>query len=335
MVNLRDLWHRLSNVALFPIILMYHRIADADIDPWELAVSPKHFAEHLDVLEQSRHVLPLTTFVRLLAEGTLPANAVAITFDDGYLCNLTTAAPLLLHYNLPATVFITTGMVGAKHGFWWDELERLIFGSDFSGTLEVTLQDQSFLLDFGAGHENAPSLRHWRGLQPPQTPRQSTYIALWRHFQCLDATDIAESMAQLRQAIGITNGTPSYFPRRALNVEEVRALGDHPLLEIGAHTVSHSLLSTQSPDQQRAEIVESRRSCTALTGREATTFAYPYGDRSAISIELVREAGFSCACSTRRAAVTPDVDLFSLPRLQVCDWSGQQLSRILRSIARG
>src|SRR5204863_340481 len=76
-----------------PLILIYHRVAAVPVDPWGLAVSPKHFAEHLDVLRRTRHPMPLATFVSRIAERTLPRNAVAITFDDGYADNLLAAKP--------------------------------------------------------------------------------------------------------------------------------------------------------------------------------------------------------------------------------------------------
>ena len=34
------------------LILMYHRIADPDLDPWSLCVSPENFAQHLETLSQ-------------------------------------------------------------------------------------------------------------------------------------------------------------------------------------------------------------------------------------------------------------------------------------------
>jgi peptidoglycan/xylan/chitin deacetylase (PgdA/CDA1 family) len=66
-----------------PIILLYHRIADLAVDPWQLAVAPDHFEEQLAVLCKIREPLAMTEFLDRLEEGRLPANAVCITFDDG------------------------------------------------------------------------------------------------------------------------------------------------------------------------------------------------------------------------------------------------------------
>jgi peptidoglycan/xylan/chitin deacetylase (PgdA/CDA1 family) len=107
------------------IILLYHRIARTEWDPWSLCVTPEHFAEHLEVLKKYRCV-PLSQIQtgswRLSSRG-LP---VAITFDDGYADNLHEARRLLELYDTPATFFLTTGYLGAAREFWWDELERLL-----------------------------------------------------------------------------------------------------------------------------------------------------------------------------------------------------------------
>jgi peptidoglycan/xylan/chitin deacetylase (PgdA/CDA1 family) len=105
-----------------PAILMYHRIATPDVDPWGLSVSPERFAEQVQALRAHRTMLPMDAFVARLRSRTLPHDAVAFTFDDGYSDNLRQAKPILEAAGVPATVFLTTGRIGADKEFWWDEL---------------------------------------------------------------------------------------------------------------------------------------------------------------------------------------------------------------------
>src|SRR6516165_2586329 len=91
--RLRSLVQRMWPPKPRPLILMYHRIADEPVDPWWLSVSPTYFEEHLRVIRRSRHVLPLWKFIKDTRAGTLRPDAVALTFDDGYVDNLTFGKP--------------------------------------------------------------------------------------------------------------------------------------------------------------------------------------------------------------------------------------------------
>ena len=73
--------------AQIPIILAYHRVAEPDIDPWELAVAPDRFEAQLAVLRETREPFAMSAFLERLERGTLPANAVAVTGDGGFLMN--------------------------------------------------------------------------------------------------------------------------------------------------------------------------------------------------------------------------------------------------------
>jgi len=67
--------------------------------------------------------------------------------------------------------------------------------------------------------------------------------------------------------------------------------------EIGCHTDSHIDLGTTDAETVRAELAVSKQKLQDQLGRPARLFAYPFGGRDNISersLELVREAGFSC-----------------------------------------
>src|SRR5690606_36408110 len=108
------------------LILLYHRVTTLENDPWSLAVTPEHFAEHMEVLRRYTYPLPLRDLVQRVRTGRFPEGSVAITFDDGYRDNLYAAKPLLERHEIPATVFIATGYTGREREFWWDELEALL-----------------------------------------------------------------------------------------------------------------------------------------------------------------------------------------------------------------
>jgi len=94
-------------------ILMYHRIAN---DKTKLCVTPEMFEKHLQYLKQNYNVINFWELYKNPNE--INDNSVIITFDDGYLDNYTNALPLLKKYNLPATVFLVTDLIGKTNE--WD-----------------------------------------------------------------------------------------------------------------------------------------------------------------------------------------------------------------------
>lgn len=97
-------------------VFLYHAVSD-DPPPWlaPFTVSPRRFAEHLDMIADSGvRVVPLRRFVTALLGGSpLPPRCAVLTFDDGYEDFATTVAPLLAARGLPATLYVTTGAPNA------------------------------------------------------------------------------------------------------------------------------------------------------------------------------------------------------------------------------
>src|ERR1700748_2157209 len=84
-----------------PVILMYHRIAEPAFDPWGLAVSPARVEEQLEMLKRRRAPMARDDLADRCRRRRLPADAVAVTFDDGYVDNLKFAKPRLEAAGVP------------------------------------------------------------------------------------------------------------------------------------------------------------------------------------------------------------------------------------------
>jgi glycosyltransferase involved in cell wall biosynthesis/peptidoglycan/xylan/chitin deacetylase (PgdA/CDA1 family) len=321
----RSALHRVRSPKPMPLILMYHRIADRTIDPWGLAVSPTHFEEQLGVLARTRHPLSLVDFVDRLISGTLPSNAVAVTFDDGYLDNLTVAKPLLAAAEIPATVFLATGYTGRSAAFWWDELAALILlAKKAPQAFEFTVGHCSMRFnvdtEFARNADDASSA----------TPRTTALATMWKALQPLDDDGRSAAMARLRSIFTLDDHQQANLGR-PMTSDEVRTIAADRLVTLGAHTVTHPMLSRLPPAASWHEVADSKMACEKLVGSTISAFSYPYGDFDSTAQEAVRAAGFKIAVSIQSGPATRLSDVFAMPRLHVRDMGGDAFDLALHS----
>src|SRR5215210_4757041 len=314
------------------LILLYHRVATLKSDPWGLAVTPDRFVEHLKVLREHARPMKLGDLSVALRNGRLPDRAVVVTFDDGYFDNLRNAKPLLERYDVPATVFVASGFIGQKHEFWWDELDRLVLQPGrLPDRVRLSVDGKTYQWELGESadytKEDFRSHRGWKAWKESQTPRQYLYTSLHDLLRSLSAGERRRKVAEVRSW---RIDAPGRRPRhRPLSVEEIGRLQGGGLVEVGAHTVNHPLLSELSTAVQRREIRQSKARLEEIVGYGVSSFAYPYGksaDYASETVDVVRRAGFACACSTVTGVVRRSSDPFQLPRVWVRNCSGERLA---------
>jgi peptidoglycan/xylan/chitin deacetylase (PgdA/CDA1 family)/SAM-dependent methyltransferase len=324
------------------VILLYHQVTEWGSDPWALNVKPPRFAEHLEVLRQHANPVRLQDLTRALLEGEiLPPRSVVVTFDDGYADNLHNAKPFLERYDVPATVFLTTGYIGHEREGWWNELDRLVLQPGMlPETLHLQVNGRAYRWEVGeATHYNPRSYhnnRSWRAWEEVPGPRQALYRSLYDLLYLMDEDERWEVLDEL---LTWTGAQPvSRNTHRFLSLQEVATLLRGELVEVGAHTVTHPALSALSVASQRNEIQQSKNRLEEILGRRVTSFAYPYGtqkDYTTETVALVREAGFACACSAVEGVVGSSTDRFQLPRVFVQDWDGEEFAKRLSDWLHG
>ena len=295
------------------LILGYHRVANVTGDEYEVCVTPKHFAEQMEMLSKYTHTMSLTTLVQYLKEDSLPPQSVAVTFDDGYVDNLYNAKPILEKYEIPATVFVCTGYAGKE--FWWDELERLVMSSEVDlGTLRLQVRESQFVWNQLNGSSDADV-------------RRKFCHALYNFLLRLDIEEQDQAMHTIRNWSRVSSQGAT---ARALNCDELLQLADGGLIEIGAHTRHHPMLPQLSLERQTEEIVSSKQDLEEWLGRPINGFAYPNGRADENAKRIVRKAGFAFACTSLHDVIRRGRDLHELTRFWQKDVDGDRFIQSLR-----
>jgi peptidoglycan-N-acetylglucosamine deacetylase len=98
----------------------------------------------------------------------------------------------------------------------------------------------------------------------------------------------------------------------ALSAAELRGLANAGF-EIGAHTVTHPLLTELTASQVMSEVVQCKDTLEEILGKEVCSFAYPKGRFNAGVVERVAQAGYRCARGLRMLSLSCDFPAFDMP----------------------
>ncbi len=233
-------------------------------------------------------------------------NSVALTVDDGYRDFYEYAYPLLLKYRIPVTIFVVTRFLDQDLWLWPDAIHFLVQAARPGHYRNI--------VDFVHGMDTVTKLtdandrnRYWEqvadyclGLPPGEQQKMLRALATSLH-QELPPKPTADYAA--------------------MTWDELCTL-DPDIVDIGAHTVSHPILSLCDDTVQRQEIIGSRWVIASKVGRPARSFCYPNGlpkDYNDSTLRLVQEAGFHCAVVAHGTLVRKDANLHFLERVGAPD----------------
>ena len=251
---------------------------------------------------------------RLLDNEPLPPHAVAITFDDGLLDNLTCAAPLLEKYRLPATFYIITGGLEEGTPMWWDQAIAML----------ATTNAQS--LDPRA--VGLPELPHELSLH--RHARRASCITILNALWERNPTAIAQCLEQMRRVLRPGTIPPALRAPR-MNVQQVQEMARRGF-QIGAHTSRHIDPKLFNREQLRADLLASRRQLQDICQQPVDSFAYPGGRSSVWMPDLLDTLGFHHAVDTRRGINQAPAARFAIARVGMPDTPVGDFKRAIRNL---
>jgi len=265
------------------VILMYHGVVDVQpILPDWCMLQKEQFENQIKYLKQNFNVISLSDAVDGLQQGTITGPTAVITFDDGYQNNYDTAYPILTKYQAPATIFLTTKFIDSDETIWTGVLQ------DAFGRSKVnTLRWRGEVLDLRSVESKNKSMA-WIKAQLKK-----------ENFTIIDK-EVAEIVNVLSGGLGFQLKSTS--PYRMMTTDMIRHMAKSELIEFGAHTHNHPILSKNTKCVQKKEIEESISIVSNLIDKPCGMFAYPNGrrvDYSSDSVDILNQTSVSIALTTQ------------------------------------
>lgn len=280
------------------LILCYHGVSLEDEHEWgpALYLAPGVFRERMEALRRTGcTVLPLGEGLRRLYARTLPARAVAITFDDGGYDFYRVAYPMLRAYGYPATLYLTTYYAVNNRPVFDVMLSYLLWKGREGGNWLADWLGEAVRLDEGG---RAAACRRIR-----DDARRAG----------LSAGEKDELLAELASGLRVDYG--GLCARRMLhlmNLEEAREVAAGGV-DVQLHTHRHRVSRQRELFVQ--EIAENRRWVEGVRQGAAEHFCYPGGYHLPEFAGFLRGVGVESATTCEPGLAHWRSNRYYLPRL--------------------
>ncbi len=276
---------------------MYHGVIRRALPvPDYCFITETQFREQMEYLARRCRVVSLLEALHRLRSGSIDRPTVAITFDDGYQNVFDVAFPVLREFQFPATVFINTGFVGTSKTVWFCRLIQAI-----AHTFNRTLEWRDLKLDLSTINAKAAASKKLQAC-----------------LKKLDHDDLLRQLDEIIKKLGCDGSLLDLSPDfRIMNRGAIAAMSNSGLIQFGAHTASHSILTKIPLKKARDEIDESIQSITEWTGQACRLFAYPNGgsgDYDSNILSILKRFGIAAAVTTIQGPNTAHTPVLELRR---------------------
>jgi len=262
------------------LVITHHRIGeptDSRLD-WDLwSARPDDFAAQVRFLSRNFELVDPGALGPEMARAR--GRRVLLTFDDGYRDNYDVAYRVLREHGVRAAFFITTGFLDGDATAWWDEIAWMVRASE-----RRTVPADGFL--DGTVEFDDPN-------------RQGAVAALRRTCASLPGRDISGFLDWLSRATAVPRRDPADARADWMSWDQLREI-EAGGMTVGAHTVTHPVLSSISLEDQRREVRQSIERIEEELGSRPDLFSYPVGWRGSFTDQtkaLVRDSGARLAFS--------------------------------------
>ncbi len=241
-------------------IALFHRVSPLPDHIWA-PLKPHEFENIILLFKKHFSLVSLDDF---LMKKDLPANAMCIVFDDGFLDFKNFSLPILKKHDIPVSLFVPTGLIEKEQQIWTYEL----------GTL-IRLSPQK-RLEFNFGNYNISfDISNERG-------KNNCSRELITLFKELTVSEMNEALNKVKIALG----NSSQLGQRLMTTQELKELS--PGVSIHSHSADHYYLSRLNDKELETTLNESLDYIKKNFAHTNNFIAYPIGDYNETVVSEVK-----------------------------------------------
>jgi peptidoglycan/xylan/chitin deacetylase (PgdA/CDA1 family) len=296
--------------------LTYHGVIPEEYHPRDCLLDghlhrAEDFRDELRLLKRRYSIVsPQQVLGWLEGNSVLPKSAVLLTCDDGLLNTVTDMLPILKDEQVECLFFVTGDfMSGEPRMLWCEELYLMLMDSQVR-QFQLCLEPDQFTFALSSTED-----------------RRTVWWDLVKKLSGMDARQRATSMAQARSELELETIWRSRYLDDPILRRRFALVSDSDLhqlvqagMSIGAHSLSHPLLTRQTPEMARMELEQSGRALESALGSPVWALAYPFGGPDAVGereFQIAESAGYRCAFVNYGGAVRRGSRHFALPRIHI------------------
>lgn len=259
-------------------------------------VTDRHWFDNL--IGWLKHRYQLVPIGSLRASRGARDQPCHITVDDGHRSFYDVIFPVLKKHGVCASLFVSPKICRDRDNFWFQEIQ---------------------------GYDN-------RILRTCSAEVIGTTATVLEGFSpaCIFKAMRSDQMEEVIRRYRARTSAPRKGPQN-VSVEELQEMADSGLVSVGAHTMTHPILTNERNSSCEYEIEASVNELRTLLDRDVKYFAYPNGianlDFGPREERVVRSCGIEMAFSTEMRHHFPDDNPLRIPRLAISDQEGMRSIR--------
>jgi peptidoglycan/xylan/chitin deacetylase (PgdA/CDA1 family) len=247
------------------------------------------------------------------ASSLLPPRSILLTCDDALRNTFTEMVPILRDSGVSCLFFATGGSARstdeAPNMLWYEELYLMLLHAGNPIALDL------------------PDARISVSVSPAAKRKHDCWWNLVENLSQFSAESRLEFLNRIRQQLRLSENWRLQFDQNPTlaarfltldrsGLQQLAAAG----MTIGAHTLSHPVLSRAPDDLAWQEISESKSALEKALGQKVWAFAYPFGTTETVTrrdLQFAERAAFRCAFMNSDGGFGATNYRFAFPRVHV------------------